>query len=676
MRNFIHCICLSVTLSLGSLFSGQIILVEDLAEPFDVIANQQGDLYISNSANRTIEKTNADGTNPIVIKTFESSEVGGLLISNGKLFATTFDEGLIKMNLDGSGLETLVSERGIYYITSGNDGYIYFTVGQRGIIQRVKEDGTDLSTIATGLSIPLGIAYDPISNVLFYTDDDAVYSIKKDGTDKQSVSSGHGILYNLRLDSSGNIYVADTGSHLIKRISADRKTVTILPTKTLNQPTSVFVTKNGRILICDYGNNEIKYINPPEASSLNFDGVDDYISGTNNLLPQGSGEVTIEAVIKAPSVVTSPYASSSIFNYGTYSNSQRFCLMLSDGALAFIGEYNDLYSSPDLRDDKWHHVAVTYKNNYIKLYVDGEVVEESLMNELDIFGKDFQIGGSNRNGIDELFEGDIDEIRVWNRALSKNELKNSKSCEVANPVSQDGLVSYFKFNQGNNEDDNSTIATLLDATGNSISTALNNFSLIGTKSNWLLASPVVTGNACPAYISPIPCTTVTLPSNGVSASSNPEASWTAVNDANNYKIYVGTSSRNYDILNGSPVTALSHTFTGLSENKTYYVKVVPNNSEESAISCPESSFTTGTTLAIGDIKKSTISVYPNPFKNEVNLSNIDNVVSVSITDNSGKLVRNMKPAKVLDLSSLTEGLYIINLKLNDGTVKSVKAIKK
>ena len=54
---------------------------------------------------------------------------------------------------------------------------------------------------------------------------------------------------------------------------------------------------------------------------------------------------------------------------------------------------------------------------------------------LNTTGNSFLIGASQRNGVDELFEGDIDEIRVWNRALSENELKNSTSCELANPGS-------------------------------------------------------------------------------------------------------------------------------------------------------------------------------------------------------------------------------------------------
>ncbi|WP_374329445.1 LamG-like jellyroll fold domain-containing protein [Soonwooa sp.] len=674
MKTFFQMVCLGVCLFLGNPISAQTILVDNLNAPYDVIANEQGDIYISDSANKRIIKTNSDGSNREVISNLGSS-VFGIAISNSKLFALAGGN-IVKMNFDGSNLETLAPAASAYYLTSGNDGYIYFTSQSGNSISKVKEDGTDLSTVVTGLNAPMGITYDAKLNIFYYAEmgSDKVYSIKRDGSDKKLLASGFNNPHNLRLDSSGNIYVADTSNNRIKKIDTDRKTVTTFPNTTLNAPTSTFVTKNGRILVADTWGAKIRYIDAPAATTLNFDGINDYISGTNSFLPQGSAERTIEAVIKAPSVRTSPYTSSAIFNYGTYANSKRFCLMLSNGNLAFVGEFNDTTSPYNLRDDQWHHVAVTLKNSTIKLYVDGVLVQSATMN-LNTTGTSFLIGGSQRNGIDEHFEGDIDEVRIWNRALSENELKNSKSCEVANPVSQDGLVSYFKFNQGNNEADNSAVTTLVDETGKSNSVTLNNFALAGTKSNWLLASPIVTGNSCPQYVSPLSCATVTLPSNGTSPNGVPTVSWLAVNGATSYKVFVGKSSGKYDLVSAY-VTSTTYQLQGLEENTTYFVKIVPDSSTETAIGCSESSFTTGSFLSINDLNKKLISIYPNPFVDVINISNLDSIASISINDNSGKTIKNLKPEKSLNLSSLSKGLYIINLKMMDGTTKSFKVIKK
>ena len=82
------------------------------------------------------------------------------------------------------------------------------------------------------------------------------------------------------------------------------------------------------------------------------------------------------------------------------------------------------------------------------------------------------------------------------------------------------------------------------------------------------------------------------------------------------------------------------------------------------------------TLAVGDINKTEISVYPNPFTDVLNISDVKGVKSVSVNDVSGREVKSLAPSAELNLSNLKAGLYIVNLKMEDGSVKTFKAIKK
>ena len=50
--------------------------------------------------------------------------------------------------------------------------------------------------------------------------------------------------------------------------------------------------------------------------------------------------------------------------------------------------------------------------------------------------------------------------------------------------------------------------------------------------------------------------------------------------------------------------------------------------------------------------------------------------SVSITDVAGRLVKTMKPATELNVSELKAGLYIVTINMEDGSSKTIKAIKK
>lgn len=81
-------------------------------------------------------------------------------------------------------------------------------------------------------------------------------------------------------------------------------------------------------------------------------------------------------------------------------------------------------------------------------------------------------------------------------------------------------------------------------------------------------------------------------------------------------------------------------------------------------------------LAVNDVNKAQVSVYPNPFTDVLKISDVKGVKSISISDVSGRQVKTLAPSVQLNVSSLKAGLYIVNLHMEDGSVKSIKAIKK
>lgn len=101
--------------------------------------------------------------------------------------------------------------------------------------------------------------------------------------------------------------------------------------------------------------------------------------------------------------------------------------------------------------------------------------------------------------------------------------------------------------------------------------------------------------------------------------------------------------------------------------------------EENATGCEDENAVQtacSATLSTSDINKKGVMVYPNPFTDVINLSDINNIQSVTVNDISGKLIKTIKPTREINFSDNASGVYIINVKFKDGDVKSFKVIKK
>ena len=87
-----------------------------------------------------------------------------------------------------------------------------------------------------------------------------------------------------------------------------------------------------------------------------------------------------------------------------------------------------LYVNDDLADDKWHHVAAVVLegdppnlHDNVKLYVDGALAEIHDIGLLDLWPLD--TGDDMEVTIGGGFDGLIDEVRLYDRALSVNEIR-------------------------------------------------------------------------------------------------------------------------------------------------------------------------------------------------------------------------------------------------------------
>ncbi len=203
-------------------------------------------------------------------------------------------------------------------------------------------------------------------------------------------------------------------------------------------------------------------------AAFSFDGLNDYVEVPNNTsLDFGPGEdFSLSAWFKGPdqqswqgTILSKLYVGNSLTkrNYG-------YSLMLrgpgspnaaiypqaSWGQVGFwMGEAItgdktppfQLYSNCRYNDDMWHHVVATAdRDGMAKLYVDGLIVNQADISSLESVnqasGTPFEIGRETTFS-SYPFEGLLDEITVFNRALSSEEVTDIyEACDIIRPFEQ------------------------------------------------------------------------------------------------------------------------------------------------------------------------------------------------------------------------------------------------
>ena len=77
-----------------------------------------------------------------------------------------------------------------------------------------------------------------------------------------------------------------------------------------------------------------------------------------------------------------------------------------------------------LNSNSWHFISAVGTPNELKLYVNGLLVAEKTANASGFnYSTDFNIARKTTYGYDN-FKGKIDEVRIYNRALSGAEIQS------------------------------------------------------------------------------------------------------------------------------------------------------------------------------------------------------------------------------------------------------------
>ncbi len=270
-----------------------------LNRPTGAVSDGSGNLYIADTGNNRIRKVDARG-----IITTIAGGANGFSGDNGPATAA-------QLSLP----ESLAIDAGgnIYIADTGNNRIR--KVSPQGIISTVA--GSDTGAGDNGPAVnallfqPSGLAFDSSGN-LYIADtmnnrirrvspDGNIITVAGSGSAGYSGDNGFAVRAQLNhpeglfVDRAGNLYIADTGNHTIRRVAGSLITTVAgngaagnsgdggpATAAMLFGPAAVAVDRNGNLFVADTGNNRIRIVDPT--------GKIDAYAGDPTGLPGSSGD--------------------------------------------------------------------------------------------------------------------------------------------------------------------------------------------------------------------------------------------------------------------------------------------------------------------------------------------------------------------------------------------------
>jgi hypothetical protein len=155
-----------------------------------------------------------------------------------------------------------------------------------------------------------------------------------------------------------------------------------------------------------------------------FDGVDDYIDAGNDASLDIADTITTSAWIYSDdnisrhSIITQGDGNDYTNNYQIFIDSDAY-FTIGEGSTATYAIANDSISNGN-----WYHIVGVFDNSIAKIYINGLLEGEDTFSGVRQLGGSFRIGVRSPSGTNQWYsDGQIDDVRIYNRALSEDEVK-------------------------------------------------------------------------------------------------------------------------------------------------------------------------------------------------------------------------------------------------------------
>ena len=315
------------------------------------------------------------------------------------------------------------------------------------------------------------------------------------------------------------------------------------------------------------------------AGALNFDGVNDYVNISDTLGYVGMKEFTVEAWVRIDA------SNGGLQAIMSATGTELFHLQVSNSG----ADNNVFYTNngivslpvfPEAPLDEWRHFAMVAKSGESNVFIDGSLYGTGNTTTFDsiLVTNNIRIGSGF--GSSRFLNGDIDEVRLWDRALDSAEIQANMSCELEG--TECGLIAYYNFNSDTAKTfaNNAGILTVDDSSGNGHVGALTNFALSGDSSNWTGQSDSIfnncidNGDLVGPVVIPVDTLVVYLDTNGYALIDSNQADSASCDYYSGIASYSVSMDTVYCANDGDTLTLSATDSAGLGGSADFIVKVI------------------------------------------------------------------------------------------------------
>ena len=193
------------------------------------------------------------------------------------------------------------------------------------------------------------------------------------------------------------------------------------------------------------------------GSALNFNGTSDYVNIPHNSALDPSTNFTVEAWIKADAWAVSSWQNTIVSKDQWTAVSEGWVLRCgANGTLSFNlalnnnGNWYEVTSTPLMSVNKWYHVAGTYDGSTLRLYLNGKQVGTlAQVGTITPSSAPVKIGNIAMTGQNRFFDGQVDEVRIWNATLTEAALRTYMCHKIdVNHPNLSSLTAHYTLNAG------------------------------------------------------------------------------------------------------------------------------------------------------------------------------------------------------------------------------------